>query len=347
MPGIWGNSFQALDATTVYVLGSDGKLWRETGDLNNRSQVDANVGLFSALDATTVYVLGTDRKLWRETGDLNNRTLVDSNVAAFQALDTTTVYVIGTDGNLWRESGTSANRVWVDGNVDKVQALDATTVYVRSRDFSLWRETGDMRTRTWVDGNVYQFKALDTSMVYVVGGNGTLWREVGTMSDRTEVDANLMGFTPQKPGNQPSSFAAHLNLTFSDSTPVGGWTNLQLNKDGSYVFSGHLHDSGFVGFKVGIAWAVRDNTGKVYTFGASGSVQGTFDAPFGPNRDWDFNLNGTNAALVAAWPNLPPPGQAWQCEVTASLDLAALITEVVNDVQTIFKVVTAVIAIVG
>jgi hypothetical protein len=52
MPGIWGNSFQALDATTVYVLGSDGKLWRETGDLNNRSQVDANVGLFSALDAT-------------------------------------------------------------------------------------------------------------------------------------------------------------------------------------------------------------------------------------------------------------------------------------------------------
>jgi hypothetical protein len=41
------------------------------------------------------------------------------------------------------------------------------------------------------------------------------------------------------------------------------------------------------------------------------------------------------------------PGQAWQWEVTASLDLAALITEVVNDVQTIFKVVTAVIAIVG
>jgi hypothetical protein len=29
-----------------------------------QSQVDANVGLFSALDATTVYVLGTDRKLY-------------------------------------------------------------------------------------------------------------------------------------------------------------------------------------------------------------------------------------------------------------------------------------------
>jgi hypothetical protein len=288
----------------------------------------------------------TDRKLWRETGDANNRTLVDSNVAAFQALDTATVYVVGTDGNLWRES-TSANRVWVDGNVDKVQALDATTVYVRSRDFSLWRETGDMRTRTWVDGNVYQFQALNTSMVYVAGGDGTLWREVGTMSNRAEVDANLMGFTPQRPGSQPPSLTAHQNLTFSDSTPVGGWTNLQLNKDGSYVFSGHLHDSGFVGFNVGIAWAVRDNTGKVYTFGANGSVQGTFDDPFGPNRDWDFSLSGTNAALAAAWPNLPAPGQSWQWDVTASLDLAALVTEVVNDVETIFKVVVAVIAIVG
>jgi hypothetical protein len=44
-PVCGGNAFQALDATTVYVLGSGGKLWRETGNMRtmeNRSQVDAN-----------------------------------------------------------------------------------------------------------------------------------------------------------------------------------------------------------------------------------------------------------------------------------------------------------------
>jgi hypothetical protein len=50
MPGMWGNTFQALDATTVYVLGSDRKLWRESGNMSNRSQVDANVLQFQALD---------------------------------------------------------------------------------------------------------------------------------------------------------------------------------------------------------------------------------------------------------------------------------------------------------
>jgi hypothetical protein len=35
--------FQALDSTTVYVLGSDGKLWREIGNYTNRTLVDANV----------------------------------------------------------------------------------------------------------------------------------------------------------------------------------------------------------------------------------------------------------------------------------------------------------------
>jgi hypothetical protein len=54
MPGMWGNTFQALDATTDYVLGSDGKLWRETGNMSNRSQVDANVLQFQALMTTHV-----------------------------------------------------------------------------------------------------------------------------------------------------------------------------------------------------------------------------------------------------------------------------------------------------
>ncbi|MBV9038839.1 MAG: hypothetical protein JO182_30420, partial [Acidobacteriaceae bacterium] len=81
--------------------------------------------LASAQSTDVLYVLGTDAKLWRETGSYQNRSLVDSNVVAFQALDATTVYVLGTNGYLWRETGNYQNRSLVDADVDFFQALDA------------------------------------------------------------------------------------------------------------------------------------------------------------------------------------------------------------------------------
>jgi hypothetical protein len=186
--------FQALDSTTVYVLGTDGKLWREIGSSSNRSQVDGNVLRFQALDSTTVYVLGTDGKLWRETGSSSNRTQVDASVAEFQALNGTTVYVRGTDGKLWRETGSSSNRSLVDSSVEQFQALDSTTVYVLGLDGKLWRETGNASNRSQVDASVEQFQALDGTTAYVLGADGKLWRETGSSSSRTQVDANVAEF---------------------------------------------------------------------------------------------------------------------------------------------------------
>ena len=115
---------QQFDDTVVYVLGSDGKLWREFGTYDNSSRprvmVDANVQGFQAIDDTLVYVLGSDGKLWREFGTYDNssrpRVMVDANVKGFQAIDDTLVYVLGSDGKLWRAFGTYDNssrpRVW-------------------------------------------------------------------------------------------------------------------------------------------------------------------------------------------------------------------------------------------
>src|SRR6266480_1609825 len=70
-------SFQAIDDTIVYVLGIDGRLWREFGTFDNaqkpRELVDGpGVAAFQAIDSEVVYVLGTDGRLWREFGTFNN-----------------------------------------------------------------------------------------------------------------------------------------------------------------------------------------------------------------------------------------------------------------------------------
>jgi hypothetical protein len=147
-----GISRKALDAHTVYVLGTDGDLWRELGTWNNarqpRDHVDGSVQVFQPLNADIAYVLGADGKLWRECGAWDNaqqpRQNVDGQVRAFQALDASMVYVLGNDGKLWREFGT-------------------------------WNNA--MQPRIQVDGSVRSFQALDVDMVYVLGNNGNLWRE--------------------------------------------------------------------------------------------------------------------------------------------------------------------------
>jgi len=207
-------AFHGLDASLVYVLGTDGKLWREFDSWNNalqpRQNVDNNVNAFQALDAYIVFVLGTDGTLWRDFGVWNNtrrpRNYVDGNVQAFQALDINIAYVLGTDGKLWREFGSWDNaqqpRQYVDGHVRAFQAIDSSTAYVLGDNGNLWREFGtwnnSLQPRIRVDGNVGAFQALDANVVYVLGEDGNLWREFGTWSNaqrpRVQVDGDVKAF---------------------------------------------------------------------------------------------------------------------------------------------------------
>jgi hypothetical protein len=207
-------AFRGFDASLVYVLGTDGKLWREFDAWNNvlqpRQNVDNNVNAFQPLDAHIVFVLEADGTLWRDFGVWNNtrrpRNYIDGNVEAFQALDINIAYVLGTDGKLWREFGSWDNtqqpRQYVDGHVRAFQAIDSNTTYVLGDNSNLWREFGTwnnvLQPRIRVDGNVRAFQALDTNVVYVLGEDGNLWREFGTWSNtqrpRVQIDGDVKAF---------------------------------------------------------------------------------------------------------------------------------------------------------
>jgi hypothetical protein len=73
-------------------------------------------------------------------------------------------------------------------------------------------------------------------------------------------------------------------------------------------------------------------------------VQGTIQV-INVNRDWDFNLTGTNAAVAAAWPNLPAPEPLWRWKVESSWDVGAMVGTIVNDLSAIVGVVSKVIPI--
>jgi hypothetical protein len=207
-------AFRPFDGRAVYVLGTDGKLWREFGTWNNaaepRVEIDQSVTAFRPLNADTIFVLRNDGALWRESGawtlSRQSRTKVDGNVRGFKALDDVLVYVLGKDGALWREYETGNNpeqpRRNVDRNVAAFQALNAEIVYVLGSDRKLWREFDTWNNaeqgRQNIDGNVSAFQAIDAETVYVLGTDGNLWREFGAWDNqdkpRVQVAGNVKAF---------------------------------------------------------------------------------------------------------------------------------------------------------
>jgi hypothetical protein len=213
--------YQPVNANAVFVLGSDGNLWLETGPWNGiqhtidtRKQVDAQVTYFWAVDSKHVFVVGNDGNLWYETAptpsDVNGwgnvqavidtRQQVDGRVAEFQVLNSRTLVVEGYGGNLWLETAsptsgwsvgnTIGTRKPIDGNVQSFSAVDENTIFVQGEDNKLWLEKAPwngvdytIATRIAVDANVSQVQALDANHIMVIGTDGKLWLENGPFAN--------------------------------------------------------------------------------------------------------------------------------------------------------------------
>ncbi len=124
-------------------------------------------------------------------------------------------------------------------------------------------------------------------------------------------------------------------IVFDNGVPVGGFAHLTIRQDGTYVFSGHFHDSGATAYSTSLVYVVKDTRNQAYTFAHSGSVAGTFESG---SRDDDWNVSGVNPAIAANWASLV--GGSSSSKASANLDIAALGSAVLTALGVIVKVIT-------
>jgi hypothetical protein len=130
-------------------------------------------------------------------------------------------------------------------------------------------------------------------------------------------------------------------ITFDNGVPVGGWSQLTLWPDGSYVFEGHFHDSGFPSYNDALVWVVKDNlTNTAYTFVHSGHMAGTVESG---SRDDNWNVQSRSEVLQAAWNNFGG-GWTWKWEANASGDWNSVVDKALSSVGTVLGVVGIVAA---
>jgi hypothetical protein len=172
-------SFQPIDGWTVYVEGTDGKLWRENGDWTNRTPVDTSVQSFQALDFRTVLV-ETGNTIYEEGSSGRGNGLVSGTQAIpFRASGFSSLDFLDPSATLWNfnlETGTTT-RTSIDQNVKAFFRLNGSTIFVEGTDGKLWREYFSHEVRDFVDGSVASFQPTSEDVVYVLGSDGNMWRE--------------------------------------------------------------------------------------------------------------------------------------------------------------------------
>ena len=105
-------------------------------------------------------------------------------------------------------------------------------------------------------------------------------------------------------------------MTFDHGVAVGGYSHVTIREDGSFIFTGHFHDSGGVSYNAGIVWAIKDSQNVVYTFAREVRV-----TPGTRNEDW--LVPGHSDDVASRWANIAG-GCTAQYDKSASLSISAL-----------------------
>ena len=130
-------------------------------------------------------------------------------------------------------------------------------------------------------------------------------------------------------------------IIFDNGVPVGGWTNLKLNSNGSYAFSGHLHDSGAPSYNVSVIWTILSRSSHMFVFGNSGKVHGL--EPGSRNHDWDIQNN--DQKIMDNWGDLVGSNKINR-HASANINLADLIEnakKAYDVISTVVEVITIIL----
>ena len=152
---------------------------------------------------------------------------------------------------------------------------------------------------------------------------------------------NAAGFNFILPHDVPATLDFdHNPIVLDGGVPVGGSTHLTIRQDGSYTFSGHLHDSGATEYNVAVVWVVKDSQNIAYTFQHAGHVSGTFEPG---SRDDDWTVDSHDDRITNNWVNLGVAAIG-VAGTHAKIDVVNLTNSVIGTIGTVLGVVAIVAA---
>ena len=137
------------------------------------------------------------------------------------------------------------------------------------------------------------------------------------------------------------------SISFQGNVACGGSATLVLKDDGTCLFNGNFHDSGFVPYGVAFAMVVQTDSGKAFSFTKTGKVNGTTGILANPSSSRDFGWNDSvvNPAIQAAWPDIVK-GFDFHWKADVNVNVVQVLQDVVNIVKDIVPIVGEVTSVI-
>jgi hypothetical protein len=150
------------------------------------------------------------------------------------------------------------------------------------------------------------------------------------------------GFNFTLPHDLPGALDFDFNpIVFGGGTPVGGNAHVTVRQDGSFLFSGHFHDSGAPDFNDAIVVAIKDSQNIVYTFQHTAHMSGTFSSG---SRDDDGRIDSRDDRLSNNWGYIAT-GSSGRARSTTSADITNIVNGLIGSLGTVLGVVGIVVAV--
>lgn len=144
------------------------------------------------------------------------------------------------------------------------------------------------------------------------------------------------------------------NAGFTDdvsSGAINGSVNLEILRDGSYQFTGHVHNDGSGTKQVTVACVLHINSSNEdFTFGAQGQVLGDVGAVVnGSNKSYDWNTSGVEPGVAQFFGDLSSSNPRFECSMASDdrtlQDVEQTLGATGKIIGQVVPVVTAVLAI--
>ncbi len=126
----------------------------------------------------------------------------------------------------------------------------------------------------------------------------------------------------------PETRTDHQNVETPAGTALGGWVDIVLRSDGSYVISYHLHDSGVTGYDFTVRAIFAASNGMTFVGQHSGHVGGTLTSG---SRDDDFTEPGFSEAIRHNWAAVKG-GRLWVTKDYSTTGVVGFIEDVAKAV---------------
>lgn len=138
------------------------------------------------------------------------------------------------------------------------------------------------------------------------------------------------GYNFVLPWDTPPALTLRSNVTTDGWAPIGGWVQVDAHSDGTYAFSGHMHNSGGLNLRYTLAATLVTPTGQSFGFARVGhQVDGT-ETLFGRNRDDNWNAAADDIEIQRNWDQVQRAQLYWR--IVASDTIRGKIEDLLEDI---------------